>query len=496
MTGTEPEPKSYRSDAMSGGRWGAIRSVVLQVASLLTTAILTRILTNEEYGLVAVAVIVVTMFDLITRVGFGASIIRKEPLTVRFSSTFFWTSLTLGAVAGGLAFIAAGPAASLAGSPEASALVALAAVTLPLNLASRVPSALLTRKFRFRALAVIDVVSALAHGVVAVSLAVAGVGAMAVVIGQVVRSAVTLVGSTVVSGFRPRLTFDIGDVREEISFNANWLTADLVSYANKNADYWFVGNRLGAGQLGIYYVAYVIPTLLRRRITSIGHDVLYPVVSRMRDDTRRVVSAYLRVARLVAFLVVPAMLGLAVVADLAITIGFGPDWQEATAPLRLIALAAAVTSVVVVANPIFPALGRPGMLVRIGLVALVALGLGLAVSTAMGTLTAVAVAVLVAVVFEGVVTQMNLKSLIGLGHRRTLKAIAPFVTSAIVMAGAVWGVRLMWLGSMGRPLQAIVLVVVGGGVYMTVGLLAFRSDFVEQISAARHLAVPGRSEKG
>ena len=440
----------------------------------------------------AIAVVVIAMFHLVTRVGMGASLVRRMELTHAESSTFFWASLILGVVAGLLAVLVSNPAAALAGSVEAAPLVAVAALTLPLGLAASVPMGLLSRSLRFRTLTIIQLVAYGVHGVVAVSLALLGLGAWAVVIGQVCRSASVLAGTFVATRFRPLLVFKGQVVRGELSFNAGVLGGDIVSYANKNADYWFVGNQLGTGALGVYYMAYVIPNVLRRRITAVGDQVLFPIISRIQDDKKRIVSAYLRVMKLVAFLAVPSMLGLALVSDLAIRIGFGEEWLEAIAPVRVIAIAAAVTSTVVAARPIFKALGRPAVVVVAGVVSLVALGVGLAL-VLLGTmsLVGVAFAVLSAAVVEAVVMQHKMKVEFGLRYGQVLTTLGPFVVSAGVMMAAVWASRSYVLGDLAIVPEAAISVAVGVLVYLVAGLVLFNKAFRDQLQTFRRLLSRG-----
>jgi PST family polysaccharide transporter len=472
---------------MSGGRWGAFRSVWLQIASILTTAILARLLSNEDFGIVAITVVVVAVFDLVTRVGIGQSLVRRSELTERDASTFFWASLFLGSLAGVLAVAVSTPAATLAGSADAAPLVAAAAVTLPLGLSANVPMAFLSRRLRFRAITLIHVAASLVYGISAISLAFMGFGAWAVVIGQVARSTTIMIGCFLIAGFRPRLMFDRRVIREELGFSAGILGGGLVSYANKNVDYWFVGNRLGTGSLGLYYVAYVIPNVIRRRVTAIGDQVLYPVVAKMQDDKSRIVAMYLRVVRLISFVAIPAMIGLAAVADLAVRITFGSEWIDAIAPLRVIAVAAAVTTTIVPARPIFPAMGRPSVLVFAGLASLLALGVGLAASTTQGTLVAVAFAVLVAAIVEVVVMQRKMKSELGVQYRDFLTAFGPFAISATLMAVVVWGFRSFLADGLTMPAEAAISIAIGAMTYLAFGRLSFSSTFREQLSATKQL---------
>ncbi|MDX1468224.1 MAG: oligosaccharide flippase family protein, partial [Acidimicrobiia bacterium] len=359
------------------------------------------------------------------------------------------------------------------------------------SLTSRIPSSHLIRSLRFRRVAIVNISGSVMHGVVAISLAIAGFGALAVVVGHIVRSAVILFGSLLASGVRPRLEFEIGVVRDETSFSLGVLGADVVSYANKNADYWFVGNRLGTAQLGIYYVAYLIPSLLRWRITIIAQDVLYPVVSKIRSDTPRIVSAYVRVVRLAAFLVFPTVLGLAAVADLVIEIGFGRGWSSAVEPLRVIAVAAAVLSISATAHPIFPALGRPAVLIRTGLVSLVALVAGLSMSYEHGSLVGVAWAVFAASVAGLFYLQAHLKRLIGFPIRSLIRSIGPYLASAASMSVLVFLVRRYLIWDTTPILEAALAVFLGVTLYVSIGRLGFWSAFKPQFASIKDLFSKG-----
>ena len=483
--GDDEGQPSLGSEAISGGRWGAVRSVALQVGTLVITGVLARLLSTEDFGLVAIAVVVVTMFDLLTRVGFGASVIRRPVLDREIASTLFWAASGIGLLAAGLAMGLSRPAAALAGSADAAGLVVLAAVNLPLGMAFSVVQGLILRDLRFRTAALVDVGGTVVHGVVAISLAFAGFGPWSIVIGQVARTVVGLVACLVITRFVPLLRFDRSVLAEDLSFGLGVLGGDVVSYVNRNADYWFVGNRLGPGPLGVYYVAFIIPNLLRQRFNGIGHEVLYPVVSKFQDDIPRITSAYLRVVRLVSFLVLPVMVGLAVVADLAIRIGFGPGWEEAVQPMQVISVGMALTAVGVVARPIFVAMGRPGITIVTGLLAVVTLGAAFGVLWGRITLVGVAVAVVLAAAVETVATQVYVVRILRVSPWRQLRAVAPFALATLVMAGVVVGVRATAVGRLGFVLEAVVAVAAGALAYLVVGSVGFRRDFGEQVRAVR-----------
>lgn len=484
MTSHNQPPRSLSSQAMSGGRWGATRSLALQLGTLVTTGILTRILGSDEFGLVAISVTVLTMFDLLTRVGFGASVIRRIELDQVSASTLFWAAVALGTLAGALAAAVAEPMATLAGASEAAHLVRVSAVALPMGLATSVLSGLMYRDLRFKASSLVEISLTVVYGVLAVWLATLGWGAMAIVVAQVVRTAGALIVLFVLTGFRPSFVFSRSVIREDLAFSLGVLGGDIVSYANRNIDYWWVGNRMGKGPLGVYYVAFVIPNLLRQRFNAIGHEVLYPVVSKFQDDIPRIGAAYLRVMRLVSFLVLPTMLGLISVADLAIPIGFGPGWEGAVVPLDVIAGASAITALGVIARPIFVAIGRPRITVVSGVASLVVMLTGFVIMDEM-TLVGVAWATAAGAVTEVLVAQVYVVRLLRVPLSEQVLAVGPFVISSLVMICAVLATRLLIDGSMTMVPEAVLSVAVGIVSYFVVGMLIFRAPFKEQLAAVR-----------
>ena len=104
-------PSSMLDVAVEGGRWGATRSLALQVFTVVSTMVLARVLTPAEFGLVAAATVVVTMFSLITRFGFGTSLIRRDKLDADEISTIFWVATGVGVAATALASVFAAPLA-------------------------------------------------------------------------------------------------------------------------------------------------------------------------------------------------------------------------------------------------------------------------------------------------------------------------------------------------------------------------------------------------
>lgn len=484
---SQGDSRSLARSAAAGGRWGFIRSVALQSGGLATTAVLTRILSTADYGAVATVTIVVGMFQLLTRVGFGSAIIRREEVNESIVSSVFWGALTIGSVVAGLSAILSRPVAALAGDQNLAPLVALGALAIPLDLAASVGGGLMMRTFRFRASSVVAVTGVIIRFAVAVPLALLGWGAWAVVWSHVIASAAMMVLSVLWSGFRIRWMFDPGVIREDLRFNASVFAVRGIEYGNKNADYWFIGNQLGASALGTYYVAFVVPNLLRQRVTGVVQDVLLPIAASMRNDPARICTAYERVIRLTVRVLFPAMLGFGAVAPTAMVAMFGATWAEAGEIASLLALSGLILTVAMPAASIFPALDRPLAAMPANLLAILSLIGGLSVVWALDSgIAGVAWAVVLSSTVLSASFQYGLRRVIGLPFVRTFRtAVVPLLIS-VSMAIAVRQLDASLVGFGPWPTLALV-VPFGAGLYLSLMWMFDRSALLAALRDARML---------
>lgn len=483
-------PSSLSNKAASGGRWAVMDTVSLQVSTTISTLVLARILLPADFGAVAAAMVVVRMFDLLTHLGLGSSLVRRKRLDPRETSTIFWMAFGVGLLVGGLVVVFAGPLTRLIGQPEAAPLVRALAVTIPLSQARNIGLSLLLRELRFREASLIGMVATVLYLVVAVALAVAGFGPWSIIIGYLTRAAVSALLVLIVSGWQPNLIFDRRFISRELKFSAGSLGQRSVNYLYKNVDYWVISARLGATVLGVYYIAFVIPDLVRQRLSAIGGRVLYPVLSRIHQDKIRSRSAYLRLVRTVVFVAVPALAGISVLSETVVALAFGDRWLAAAKPLAVLALASAVTSTSALCGPLASAAGRPHVTIPAQASGVVVLGLGLAMTVPSGDLTMISWAVLAAAITTSIGLYLVTGPLIALTLGRLVTELIPVIAPTLVMYVSLWLIRDAVTARLATLPAAIVLVSVGVLIYVALSWVFFRQAFTEQLRSVRTFLNP------
>ncbi|MFW5469847.1 oligosaccharide flippase family protein [Knoellia sp. CPCC 206435] len=331
--------------ARAGARLTFVTQAAMQLGSILATVAMARLLTPMEFGLVAAVQTVMGVGAFASAAALTTSLVTRRGDVARLASTYFWALAGIGSAIAALVALGAEPLMQLFGLPEARWLLVVLVVSLPLTLVVQIPQALLQRDLDFRRLTIATVVPALVFFVCEVALAASGFGPWAVVWGQVLSAVVGLGLTLVLARWLPGGGMAFGKLREDLGLVGGVSLSSVFAYLYKNVDYWGVGRGLGADSLGRYYIAYVLPNILRVRLSGIFRVVLLPVLAKAPDaETRR---AHWRRALLVTFFVgAPTLAGIAAIGRPLVEIFFGDQWNGVVRPMQILMLGSVVDIVV------------------------------------------------------------------------------------------------------------------------------------------------------
>lgn len=486
---------SMREAARSGGRWSLLENFGAQFISTMMTLVLARLVAPEDFGIVAIVTVVTNFLALVTQFGFSASLIQRDVIEDIDRDTMFWTSALLGVVIAVAGVFFSQPLASSFGGERASSFIAVAILALPFNLTSAVFRAVLVRDLRFRPVAVVSALATLGQASVAISLAWAfDAGAWAIIAGKVFRAVAVTVAWAFLSGYVPRLQVSWERFKEHFSFNLGWGAGSVATYVVKNVDYWFVGRLLGESLLGIYYLAYVLPDLVRLRLLGVFRTALFPILSRIKEDRPRFTAAYLEIVQMVSLVTFPAMIGLALVAEPVARVGLSETFLEAAAPMAVVSVAAGFDAMWQLVATALSADGVPGKAFWIVMLRVVVLVGGLAVLVPEFGLLGAAYAVLVASVVVTVVGHWSASRRFRIPAAALAAAMVPTLLPVGVMAAVVWSLDSL-LGSVGVPpiVELVTLPLVGATVYVGVLWAAHRDAFRKLMREGKRFLVPAKS---
>lgn len=471
--------QSLGERAARGAVWNLFSYGLTKGVVLVTTAILARLLSPEDFGLVSIATVAITYVAIVQDAGLTGALIQRRDDPERSADVVFTLNVALGALLTGVTLLVAPWVAGFFGDPEATPLIRVLGLTFLLAPLGATHLAQLERQLSFRRRMVPDVATAVIKGMVAIPLAFAGYGAWALVIGQLAGVAIGAVLSWIVLPWRPKLTSDWTLARSLLGFGMALVLTNGLYVVTSTLDYIVVGRVLGTIALGIYTVAFRIPELLVLSTVAAFNRVAFPAFASVQANPDALRRGFLRSIRFLAALTMPVCLGLAVAAEPIVLVFFGASWIDTIPLVRLLSLYALVSVVTSTDGDVYKATGRPSLLAKFGGARAALLVPTLYVGAQTG-LMGVAVAMLLVTTVMTVARVFVASRVVGASVTGIVGQLLPATGAGIAMCLLVIP-TLVVTSARGPVVQLAAAVVVGAVTYVATLLIVDRETVVASV---------------
>jgi lipopolysaccharide exporter len=484
-------PARTRVDARTAGSsflWSAVSFGASKLLVFLVTLAMARLLVPEDFGVVSVGLAIVAFLEVALDLGVGSALVyeQEQGITQRVQTAF---TVNLAIAAGcTLVAVAAAPIVADGFHVEDVNLLRVLFLYFLLRGLVQVPDAILRRDLAFRRRALVEISRAVVRGGVSIPLAVTGAGPWALVLGILAGEVAGIVLTWIAVRFLPVFLLDWRVARNLLGFGSAVLALKVLGAVLENADYYIVGSQMGTWALGIYTLGYRVPEIVLANVFWIFSSVAYSIYARARSsDLTTLRAAVLRALQLITLFAFPAGVGMATVSLNVTVVLLGWEWEKAAEPMLYIALSMAVSSIGYASGDVFPAVGRPGLLIKIIAPMTVVKVIGLLIAAPYGLKTMAAALFGMSVVFAAVRLAL-VNRLLAISLATSLRAMIPGLVAAVgATAGALPFVALR------DPGAETLVMAVAGGVLGSVALLLLLCrpavrDVQELIGAMRHTA--------
>ncbi|HLA65956.1 MAG TPA: lipopolysaccharide biosynthesis protein [Acidimicrobiia bacterium] len=353
--------------------WNYASFAAGKVLVLVTMAVLARLLTPEDFGIVGYATLVVAYLAVLKDLGLGAALIQRRDEVEGSAETVYVANLILGAFLTTVVALSAPLVAGFFREPLVTPLLRVLSFTFILEALGSVQLVLLRRNMDFRRKMIPDVGRSIVKGVVSIVAAATGFGVWALVWGQLAGVLASVILSWTVLPWRPRLRIHRHLLPSLMRFGAPLIITDIQYAIWANLDYVVVGRLLGDAALGVYTLAYRLPELLIQSVWRVLAQAVFPFFSSIQEDMALLRKGFLATIRYTQVVIVPLCFGLFIAADPAVGALFGDQWSAAVPVLRLMAVFSLVGSIGVNAGDVYKALGRSDVLAKLSVLELIAL---------------------------------------------------------------------------------------------------------------------------
>jgi O-antigen/teichoic acid export membrane protein len=353
--------------AKRGAVWAVGSRLLSQVVQFLGTIVTARLLLPSDFGITAVVFPVLAFGAIFSTLGLGSHIIHAERVTEKLLSTVFWVHTAISVLLTAVVAALSVPLARLFQIPELAPVLALASLIFVVN-RGLVPTSLLERALRFKQIAVIETICAVLGIAATVVAAAAGAGAYSLVLGPLVMEGTRSVGTYAVVRWGPRAWPDRASLRDLWTYSRGITGFNLLNFWSRNADNLLLARFVDLTQLGYYNRSYTLMRLPVLQMNTAMSRVLFPAITRLRDDRPRMGRAWLRALAAAGVVTAPVGIGIAVAAPALIEVLFGRRWLGMVEVLQLLALAALPQTLTTTVAGLLRATGATDTLFRLGLV--------------------------------------------------------------------------------------------------------------------------------
>lgn len=366
------------------GSQGSI--VAIQAAlEVVYFAIMSRLLTPDEFGYLAVIMAVTFIIQSISEAGLGSAIIQRKDPDSRFISTAFTLSFSMGGLFA-LCFYLCAPMMSnfVHQSVDLTNAFRIISVTVLLNSINSIARAMYMRQLRFMRFGMYQITAYIISSVLAVCLALKGYGLYAVIWASVANVALTTVIMYVICGFHPSFQFDKRYARDVFSFGG-WLTmASLVRSISEQIDKLILSRFLPIKDVGSFSRPSGFISTISTKVYGIFDTILFPILSSINGDSEKVETAYSKCVFLVMQFSMMLMCVLVLGAHFILSVVFGDQWTSLTFVFQVLSISVFFSAYTRITDCFFRSLGYVRVYFRTRYLMLFITGLGIWIGTFYG----------------------------------------------------------------------------------------------------------------
>lgn len=488
-------PQSLRNRFLAGAAWMTATRWGLRLLGLVNTAILARLLAPSDFGLLALAMIVVSFIEIWFWLGVDTALIQNNNATPDDYNSAWTLRIIQGSLVAMAMVASANLAANFFNEPRLEEILWVLAPAILLTAANNIGIVNFQKEVNFRPEFIMTLSSKVLSVIATILLSLWLRNYWALVFGIFSGYLATFILSYAMHPYRPRLS--LKKARALWSFSKWVLVSNLASFANQKIDELIVGKMFTPSTLGIYSVALDLGQMVTNELARPINRVLFPVLSHMQDDLGRMRLSYLKAVGGVNTVTLPAGVGLALIANDAVMVLLGDKWIEAIPYLQIFAIYGAARFVYSGVPSILTALGKVKMLSALlwaeAILFIILALIGVVAYGPMG----VALSRLMTVVVIGAATIHLLNQIVAISFRAFWFSLWRPATSTLFMA---IGLSIFSFYADYQPLISLILhIIVGFLIYGLSLILLWRKsgkpDGVETLAISMFMSVIGQKFK-
>lgn len=349
---------NLKSKVLSGLFWQYSQRIANQLVGFIVSIILARLLLPEDFGVVALMGVFITISNIFIDSGFGNALIQKKSIDELDTSSVFYINLFVSFFLYGLLFIISPVVARYYEMPSLCYFLRVQAAQIIIMAFYCVQHSMLVRNMKFRINFYVNFTAVLISAIVGITLAYNAYGVWSLIFSQLSMQFVCCVGFWLLVGWRPKLKFSFKRLQSLFGYSSRILGGALLHVIYNNVYNLVIGKQYTPSQLGYYNRGQLIPTIIIDNAANTINGVMFPALSSIQDDRERFLSVVRKMVSIVAFIVFLIVSLMLPLASNIISLLLTDKWLPSVPFMQIVCLTVCFTPFILINSAILTSLGE------------------------------------------------------------------------------------------------------------------------------------------
>lgn len=319
---------SLKSEAVKGVKWTTVSSTIIILIQFVQMLILSRILTPQDFGIIAIITIIINFLRFFSDFGVTSAVIQKDVVTQNQISSLFWLNIVIGILIFIIIFYSVPIVQYFYKQEIFSYLLKIVAFFFFFISLGSLFQSLLQKELLFSSLAKIEISSVVIGSAITIFLAIKGYGVWSIIFGQLANHFIRNFFLLII-GFKKypiKFHFAKKDLEGFVSFGMFQMGERIINFISERIDQLLIGYVLGIEKLGYYNFAFNLANQPIAFVNPIINRVAFPVFSKVKNDEESLKKGFLTVIKTVMIINAPILIGLIIISTTVIPAVFGVKW--------------------------------------------------------------------------------------------------------------------------------------------------------------------------
>lgn len=426
---------NLQKDLKHGITVSAIGRYAYLFIQFIIMAVLSRLLTPEEFGIVSIINVFLIFFNMLVDMGIGPALIQNKTLDKKQIDGIFSFTIVFSIVISIIFALLSKPIALFYQNENLVGVTLAMSVALLSTGLNIVPQSILAKQKRFLEINMAQVISSIIAGSIAIFLAYNGFSYYALVVNTIVKNVLMFLIICTKSKLKITKKIQKDSLLEIYTFSRNQFLFNIINYFSRNLDHLLIGKFISPRALGFYDKAYTLSLYPNQILTGVITPVVQPVLSEYEDQKSVIKHTYLTLSKLLALVGMPLTVFLVFTAEEIIFILFGSQWETSVLTFKILALSIWIQMILSGTGSIFQSSNRTDLLLLSGILSAFLNVIGIIIGVIIGSIEIVALGLIITFFINFIQCNYLLMVKVFKSKQREFYCILkdPFIISLIIL---------------------------------------------------------------